>query len=159
MKSQCPVLTEAHHLLISSIEYWCSNVLSLAVCSAGVALNLLVLITILRLQKLRKDVFQLLLASWFSFDTIYLILRLLDISSELFMTDAYNSSATLQNVLYPMQLFALSSSVFMAVAITMERFIVVHTPVRYVFIIVEQNCIHFILDNKYPRLLGLLLIV
>ena len=126
----CPMLTANDHLLISSLEYWCSDVLSLIICTTGFTINLLILITIFKVKKLKQDVSQLLLLGLFSSDTFYLMLRIVYIFSQLLVTATYNSNVTLESFLYPLQLFALSCSIFMAVAITMERFVVVYTPLR-----------------------------
>ena len=130
MTIPCPMLTENDTILISSLEDWFSNIIPAVLCSFGSGLNMLLAIAIIKLQRLKHDVYQLLLVVLLSADSMYLILRIVDISKRLFSMTPSAATFIGEVVLASLQRFAASCSTFMIVAITMERFVVVHTPIR-----------------------------
>ena len=138
--SQCPVLTESDTVHIGELEDWLSNVASIFMASFGVVGNVLLIIIIFKLQRLREDVYQILLISLLVGDTTCLLLQIMGITKETISnvmngrsSELYTSSTDLfffDVIFHSFQRFALSFSTFMTVGITLERFIMVHTPLR-----------------------------
>ena len=130
-QSQCPLLTERDTGIIESLEYWMSKILPLFLASFGGGTNIFLGLVIFKLQKMRHDVYQLLLAVLLLSDCLYLILRIVDISKLFLPMVSFTTMSIIGDVMfYSLQRFAISFSTFMTVGITLERFIVVHTPIR-----------------------------
>ena len=129
--SQCPILTETDANIISSLENWMSNIFPIFIASIGSGTNILLGLVIFNLQKIRNDVHQLLLVVLLLSDSMYLILKILGISKPLFYMESSTISVIGDAIFYTLQRFAISFSTFLTVGITLERFLVVHTPIRY----------------------------
>ena len=129
--NQCPVLTEKDTDHLDQLEEWLSNILPIFIALFGIVSNLMLTINILKLQKLRQDVYQILLIALLSGDTLYLLLKLIGISKGYFSLLVVSTDWLFFDVIFhSSQRFALSFSTFMTVGITLERFITVHTPLR-----------------------------
>ena len=127
----CPVLTEDDTVLLDKLEEWLSDILPIFMSLFGLFSNIILVINISKLQRIRQDVYQILLISLLVGDTMYLLLKLMDIAKE-YLSLLVMSADWLffDMIFFSLQRFALSFSTFMTVGITLERFITVHTPLR-----------------------------
>ena len=128
---QCPVLIENDTVHIEEVEDWLSNILPIFMALFGVVSNVLLIVNISKLLRLRQDVYQILLISLLVGDTLYLLLRTVNISKG-YISKMVGSTDLLffDVILHSFQRLALSFSTFMTVGITFERFITVRTPLR-----------------------------
>ena len=127
----CPVLTEDDTVHLDKLEEWLSNILPIFMSLFGLLSNIILVINISKLQRIRQDVYQILLIALLVGDTMYLLLKLMDIAKE-YLSLLVMSTDWLffDMIFFSLQRFALSFSTFMTVGITLERFITVHTPLR-----------------------------
>ena len=129
--SHCPILTEDDTVYLDQLEEWLSKIVPIFIALFGLVSNVVLIINISKLQRLRQDVYQILLIALLVGDTSYLLLKLLGISKE-YVATLFKSSDWLyfDVIFHSSQRLALSFSTFMTVGITLERFITVHTPLR-----------------------------
>ena len=129
--THCPVLTESDTEYLEHLREWLSKIVPIFVALFGLVSNVVLIINITKLQRLRQDVYQILLIALLVGDTSYLLLKLLGISKDYVSTLVRSSDWLYVDVIfYCSQRLALSFSTFMTVGITLERFITVHTPLR-----------------------------
>ena len=132
--SKCPGLSENDNFLIASLENWLLHHVPSVIALLGTPINILLVIAIFKLQRQRHDVHQYLLIALLVADSLYLILRIVGISKTYLPTTVFRVPFIGDVLFHSFQKFAISLSTFMIVGTTLERFVVVHTPIRYVII-------------------------
>ena len=129
--AHCPVLTESDSVYLDQLEEWLSKIVPIFIALFGLVSNVVLVINISKLQRLRQDVYQILLIALLVGDTCYLLLKLVGISKKYLSTLGISSDwLYFDMIFHSIQRLALSFSTFMTVGITLERFITVHTPLR-----------------------------
>ena len=78
-----------------------------------------------------RNSFNLLLIALSCFDTCYLVGSVLESMRKCFQLETDLHTMLFPYLLYPGQMIAMSGSVFMTVAIAMERYVAVHYPLDY----------------------------
>ena len=125
----CPPFTEFEEKMVSSTAFWLDGVAKTIVGMLGVASNIMAAY-ILNKPKM-KNSFNLCLVALACIDTIFLLGSILESFRKRF-----GLSTDLQIILYPQLLYPLSNisltaSIYLIVAITLERYCAVHYPVDY----------------------------
>lgn len=138
VSSKCPGLTSEDFEHIESMDYWCTGVISSTLCIVGVLMNTILAVAILKMSRIRVHTFNLLLICLIMSDNLYLIGRFIDSFRKPFNLLTGIHVAIFPHFLYPGQFFSLACSIFMEVAITLERYISVYTPLRYAFALFER---------------------
>jgi len=132
---KCPTLTGNDNDFLSMLSFWFSDALSPTVCIVGIVANILLFTTIARTKVSNTScIYHSLISVLILADTVYTGLYLFHKFQHLafgtFLTTTQHAVAL--GILSTLQYLAFSISTFMTVAITLERFLVGHTPIRYV---------------------------
>ena len=80
--TQCPVLTDSDTVYLDHLDEWLSKIVPIFIALFGLVSNVLLIINISKLQRLRQDVYQILLIALLVGDTCYLLLKLVGISKD-----------------------------------------------------------------------------
>jgi hypothetical protein len=88
---------------------------------------------------MRGNSFNQLLTALFCFDFCYLLFSILDACRRVFHLATDVHILLFPYFLYPMQSISMTASIFMTVAVAMERFFVVHYPIGLKLVILHWN--------------------
>eukprot|EP00094_Tigriopus_californicus_P008114 TCALIF_07810-PA protein Name:"Similar to FR FMRFamide receptor (Drosophila melanogaster)" AED:0.47 eAED:0.39 QI:0/0.5/0.4/0.8/1/1/5/0/292 len=122
-----------HYIQVwSEMQWWCEGILFTAFGIVGLIANLFS-IGILATQEMRKHSFNQLLIALAVFDILFIIVSVPVYSFTLFELFVGNQVFSLLYVhfLYPMSPVALCASIYMTLAITVERYLAVCKPLLY----------------------------
>ena len=125
----CPPYSETEENVVQATAFWLDGVTKTLVAMLGVASNILAAY-VLNKPKM-KNSFNMCLVALACIDTIFLVCSILESFRKRF-----GLSTNLQIILYPQLLYPLSNisltaSIYLIVAITLERYCAVHYPVDY----------------------------
>jgi hypothetical protein len=125
----CPDYDDDGAILLDDLRFWLEGVVQVTIASSGILCNL-VSCLILSDKEMRNS-FNLLLIALSMFDIGYLFGSILESFRKSFdlMTDTH--TYLFPYVLFPGQMISMTASIFMTVAIAMERYAAVHYPLDY----------------------------
>jgi hypothetical protein len=125
----CPDYDDDGAILLDDLRFWLEGVVQVPIASSGILCNL-VSCLILSDKEMRNS-FNLLLIALSMFDIGYLFGSILESFRKSFdlMTDTH--TYLFPYVLFPGQMISMTASIFMTVAIAMERYAAVHYPLDY----------------------------
>ena len=125
----CPEYEEVGEAILSSLGFWLEGVLQSAMASCGLICNL-VSIVVLADKEMRNS-FNLMLIALSIFDMGYLVGSILESFRKSFQLMTSVHTYLFPYLLYPGQMIMMTASIFMTVAIAMERYAAVHYPLNY----------------------------
>lgn len=125
----CPDYNSTGEQLLDDLSYWIEGVAQTTVALSGIGCNLVASI-ILSAKDMRNS-FNLLLIALAFFDGCYNFGSILESFRKSFKMATTVHIILFPYFLYPFQMIAMTASIFMTVAIAMERFFAVHYPLDY----------------------------
>jgi len=132
----CGNLTEEYKTVWKQYEFWCEGVLFSSLGLFGLISNIASIITLLS-PDMRRQTFNQLLAVLAAYDMLYIVFNVpvhanatLETVNHWFSVSALLSWAYVY-VLYPMSAVAFCASIYMTLAVTVERYIAVCRPHQY----------------------------
>jgi len=125
----CPIATNDTEHLYEQFNFWVEGVSQTLVAIPGLLGNILFCYVLTRKEMLSS--FNLLLVALSVFDSCYLVGAFMESVRLSFDMATDIHKQLFPYLLYPGQMFALTGSIFMIVAITFERYIAVHNPLDY----------------------------
>lgn len=132
----CPSLTEKDIEGIMQFSYWVEGVFLIGTAFFGILWNSIAIYILSSRMQMRKLMFNQLLLSLLCFDNCFLFLSILE-SFRRFSTNGEQKLVSEVHILlypyflYPMQSIALTSSIFMTVAIAFERCSAIRKPFNH----------------------------
>ena len=127
----CPAMDEATAAAVRAAFFWSEGVALTAVAALGLACNAVLSALILSHVRLRGIPFNLLLVVLAGFDAAYLAGAVLESVRRVFGAATQTHLRLFPHVLYPLHGAALSGSIFMTAAISLERYAAVHHHIDY----------------------------
>ena len=124
----CPEFSEIDKTIVSIFRYWISGIVLCAVGVFGFILNITAIFMLLSRAN-NKVFFNKLLISLFTFDSIYILMEVIDR-----MGFRFGLSTQIHILMYPYFLrpitkVSLTSSIFMTIAIAYERYVAIKRPI------------------------------
>ena len=125
----CPVLTKSDRATQQMLEYWVEGVLLLCFAVFGIIGNLFS--TLILGRKSMRNSFNILLIALALVDFTYLVCSILKSLRLRFEITSDLHVLLVPYFLHPIQNIAITASIFLTVAIALERFVAVHHPIHY----------------------------
>jgi hypothetical protein len=125
----CPIFLAADLEFLEEFGFWVEGVVQTSLAILGIIGN--VLASIILTRKSMRNSFNLLLVSLACFDSTYLFGSILESFRKTFRLASTAHIVLFPHLLYPFHQVAISGSIFMTVAIALERYIAVHYPLDY----------------------------
>ena len=126
----CPNLTDEDKRFYRSFSYWVGGVGISCVAIPGLMMNLIAICVLLKSVS-RKNNFNPLIASLCLFDSVFLLLEIIDVFRKYFNFEEYLIVILFPQVIYPVRDIAFTSSIFMTVAIAYERYSAIKCPIQH----------------------------
>ena len=139
MAIDCPVYSNEDMLLVDEFSFWIEGVIQTIVAILGILGNSVASIILSR--KEMRNAFNLLLVTMACFDSTYLFGSILESFRKQFNLATKLHIILFPYLLYPFNQIAITASIFMTVAIALERFIAVHYPLNYSQAMHEANAL------------------
>lgn len=120
----CPVYTESDQIMVNDVSFWMEGVVQTSIAISGILFN--VFSSLILAAKDMRNSFNLLLIALACYDSCYLFGSILESFRKCFglVTDIH--TLMFPYFLYPGQMIMMTASVFMTVAIAMERYVAVN---------------------------------
>jgi len=134
--SVCGNYTKEYEELYKAYEYWCEGILFSSLGIFGLVSNIASIVTLLSVD-MRKQTFNQLLAILAAVDILYIITNVpVHTAATLAIVNSwFTMSTTLSElyvyILYPMSTVSFCASIYMTLAVTVERYIAVCRPHQY----------------------------
>lgn len=144
-KLNCPDYSDQGEEILSELSFWMEGILQTSVAICGLFCN--IVSTIVLADREMQNSFNLLLIALSVFDIGYLLGSILESFRKSFNLVTALHTSLFPCFLYPGQMIMMTASIFMTVAIAMERYAAVHYPLDYNQVILEllQNFATFLL--------------
>lgn len=114
-----------------TLQYWFKGVIPLLISIVGIVLNVATIYVVFPKKPL-TNIFNVLLVNLFAWDAIFLFLQvLITLIYYILCTSSRGHSILYRKVLLPFWNIALSQSIFMTVALSVERYICINHPTIY----------------------------
>jgi hypothetical protein len=126
---ECPCYNEQDDYQISSLAFWIEGISQFIVAIFGVIGNLISAFILSRDEM--RNAFNLLLISLLGFDSWFLLGCILENVRRNFDLASNLHILLFPYFLYPTAMVAMTGSIFMTVAISLERYFAVHHPIDY----------------------------
>jgi hypothetical protein len=123
-----PELSSKQEQFIDDYNWWVEVCGNLPVSLAGVILNCITLI-VLSTPTMRKNFFNRLLICLAISDNIYLLCEVSEVFRHRYHT--YVQQHAFVNIVYPIRSIFMCSSIYMPVALAMERYYAIKSPMKY----------------------------
>lgn len=127
--AHCPVYDAASDHFVETAAFWVDGVVKTIVCMVGIVANVLASLILTRAPM--RNSFNLLLVTLAIIDTTYLLGAILESFRKRFGLSTDLHVLLFPYVLYPLNKITFTASIFMTVAITLERYVAVHYPLDY----------------------------
>ena len=128
---KCPHLTNEDKELYNSFSYWVGGVGISCVAIPGLCLNLVAICVLIKSASTRRNNFNPLIASLCGFDSVFLLLELIDAFRKYFNFENQFLILIFPHVVYPIRNIAFAASIFMTVAIAYERYSAIKYPIQH----------------------------
>ena len=125
----CPKYDDTVDKFIEEFSFWTDGVLKSLIAVLGLAGNAIAIAVLVR--PAMRNSFNLLLVTLALIDSTYLFLQILEAFRIPFSLRSDVHILFFPHLLYPLLNIALTASVFMTVAIAVERYVAVHYPLDY----------------------------
>lgn len=125
----CPRFDKEDMVFLINFSFWVEGVLQTGLATLGILGNFVSIFVLTR--KSMRNAFNLLLVTLAAFDTWYLFGAILESFRKTFDLASSWHILLFPYFLYPLHQASMSGSVFMTVAIALERYAAVHYPVNY----------------------------
>lgn len=139
MVENCPNYSKADLQLVDEVSFWMEGVSQTIIAILGIIGNIVASIILSR--KEMRNAFNLLLVTMACFDSTYLFGSILESFRKQFNLASNLHIILFPCLLYPFNQIAITASIFMTVAIALERFIAVHYPLNYSQAMHEANAL------------------
>ena len=113
----CPHLTNEDKQLYNLFSYWVGGVGISCVAIPGLCLNLVAICVLIKSASTRRNNFNPLIASLCGFDSVFLLLDLIDAFRKYFNFENSILIILFPHVIYPIRNMAFTASIFMTMAI------------------------------------------
>ena len=130
LKLNCPSITSEEWELIGLFTYYAGGVVVCCVAIPGIILNILA-ICALSASVTAKNNFNQLLISLFVFDSVFLILHVLDTFVRIFQFSSRIFVIVFPHFIFPVRTISFTASIYMTVGIAHERYIAVRDPITH----------------------------
>ena len=127
----CPHLTNEDKELYNLFSYWVGGVGISCVAIPGLCLNLVAICVLIKSASTRRNNFNPLIASLCGFDSVFLLLELIDVFRKYFNFETQLQILLFPHVVYPIRNIAFTASIFMTVAIAYERYSAIKYPIQH----------------------------
>ena len=128
---KCPHLTIEDKELYNSFSYWLGGVGISCVAIPGLCLNLIAICVLIKSTSQTRNNFNPLIASLCGFDSVFLLLDLIDAFRKYFNFENTVLILLFPHVIYPIRNMAFTASIFMTVAIAYERYSAIKYPIQH----------------------------
>ena len=128
---KCPHLTNEDKQLYNSFSYWVGGVGICCVAIPGLCLNLIAICVLIKSASQTKNTFNPLIASLCGFDSVFLLLDLIDAFRKYFNFENSILIILFPHVIYPIRNMAFTASIFMTMAIAYERYSAIKYPIQH----------------------------
>ena len=128
----CPQYNECCDYLLHQLGFWLEGVIQTTFAVIGILVNLIS--SLILASKEMRNAFNLLLIALAFFDSCYLFGSILESFRKSFNLVTRVHTFLFPYLLFPGQMIVMTASVFMTVAIAMERYVAVHYPLDYNFV-------------------------
>ena len=128
---KCPHLTNEDKQLYNSFSYWVGGVGISCVAIPGLCLNLIAICVLIKSASQTKNTFNPLIASLCGFDSVFLLLDLIDAFRKYFNFENSILIILFPHVIYPIRNMAFTASIFMTMAIAYERYSAIKYPIQH----------------------------
>lgn len=125
----CPKFEPSDDHFIKQWAFWTDGVTKTIVAILGIIGNVVAIRVLLRVSM--RNSFNLLLVTLALIDSTYLVGAILESLRKRFQLESDLQLVMFPYFLYPLNSIALTASIFMTVAIALERYIAVHYPLDY----------------------------
>ncbi|CAB4063238.1 unnamed protein product [Lepeophtheirus salmonis] len=136
---ECSQYSQWDESFLDIFSYWTEGVLQTFCAILGIIGNFLAGLILSR--KSMKNVFNLLLVTLAIFDSTYLFGSILESFRKSFNLATNTHIILFPHMLYPITQISIAGSIFMTVAIALERYIAVHYPLTYNQAMHESNAL------------------
>ena len=126
----CPEFSEIDKTIVYMFRYWISGIVLVAVGVLGFILNITA-IFMLSSRTASKIFFNKLLISLFTFDSIYILMEIMDRIGFRFGLSTQIHILMYPYLLRPLSKVSLTSSIFMTIAIAYERYVAIKRPILH----------------------------
>ena len=126
----CPEFSEIDKTIVYMFRYWISGIVLVAVGVLGFILNITA-IFLLSSRAASKIFFNKLLISLFTFDSIYILMEIIDRIGFRFGLSTQIHILMYPYLLRPLTKVSLTSSIFMTIAIAYERYVAIKRPILH----------------------------
>ena len=133
----CPAYNDCCKNLLNNLTFWLEGVVQISFAIAGILSNYISCLILS--QKEMRNAFNLLLIALSFFDCCYLFGSILESFRKCFDLATRVHILLFPYLLYPGQMIMMTASVFMTVAISMERYAAVHYPLNYNFAMNDER--------------------
>jgi len=133
----CPTWSRGCTDLRSELGFWIEGVLQTTFAIAGILAN--TISSLILASKEMRNAFNLLLICLAFLDSCYLVGAILESIRKWFLLASKVHMLLFPHLLYPGQMIVMTASVFMTVAIAMERYVAVHYPLDYNFAMNDES--------------------
>ena len=127
----CPKLEDEEHDLIETFEYWIGGVGVCIFAVPGMVFSLIAIFHFLTKSSTRRNTFNSLLITLFSWDIIYLLCETLETLRRQFNLGTRIHMILIPKFTYPLLFISLSASIFMTVGVSHERYAAVKNPILH----------------------------
>ena len=128
MDTFCPEFSDIDKTIVSAFRYWINGVVLVTIGVLGFFMNISA-IFMLSSRAANKIFFNKLLISLFTFDSIYLLMEIMDRIGFSFGLSTQIHILLYPYVLRPLTKISLASSIFMTIAIAYERYVAIKRPI------------------------------
>ena len=125
----CPDYSPEGEEILSVLSFWLEGILQTSVATCGLFCN--IVSTIVLADREMQNSFNLMLIALSVFDMGYLLGSILESFRKSFNLVTALHTYLFPYFLYPGQMIMMTASIFMTVAIAMERYAAVHYPLDY----------------------------
>ena len=126
----CPTLTEEDKNVFRIVSYWVGGVGISCVAIPGLAMNLTAIFMLLKTVS-NKNIFNPLIASLCIFDSVFLVLHIIDVFRKYFNVEEKILVTLFPRIIYPVRSISFTASIFMTVAIAYERYSAIKYPLQH----------------------------
>ena len=124
----CPNLEDEDHEFIETFEYWIGGVGVCIFAVPGMVFSFIAIFHFITKTSTRRNTFNSLLITLFSWDIIYLLCETLETLRRQFHLETRIHMILIPKFLYPLLFISLSASIFMTVGVSHERYAAVKNP-------------------------------
>ena len=127
----CPNLDDEDHDFIETFEYWIGGVGVCFFAVPGMVFSFIAIFHFIAKTSTRRNTFNSLLITLFSWDIIYLLCETLETLRRQFHLETRIHMILIPKFTYPLLFISLSASIFMTVGVSHERYAAVKKPILH----------------------------